>query len=229
MRKVIFLLLFFSSWLGIGQQLESEPAWYLESIEVDGNLIPVPVNSENLEIEIRFFFDYDIFVFESASCYFMKGNYFESANEVTFDILFEDGNTNCSLNENSDYSQLYNSLFENNITYTFMISSGSEGRMLEINHPNGNKINYRSTPLGIEDVANPEINLIPNPAVDFIEIRGAKSQVSELTVFNQMGQRVKAPFDSRSQRIDLSHLATGLYFIEISSEGKKQIQKLIKN
>jgi hypothetical protein len=82
--------------------------------------------------------------------------------------------------------------------------------------------------LGIE---NPEINLFssyPNPVSGLLHFT-AQSPVETLTIFNMTGQRVLALYpEVVSGDADLSALASGMYLLEVRSNGKTQRLKIIK-
>lgn len=70
-----------------------------------------------------------------------------------------------------------------------------------------------------------DFNLFPNPATNYVDIHGENlSSLSELRVFNYCGQELNnISFDN--DRIDLSGLPKGLYFIQIGLTSKKLLIK----
>ncbi len=91
----------------------------------------------------------------------------------------------------------------------------------------------------LQSVENQDfVKLSPNPASDFIQLDFMDVQ-SEITVkiLNTMGQIVKnftwntPPLrrESYGQYLDIKGLNNGFYFIEIKTEGKKQVLKFLKN
>jgi hypothetical protein len=80
------------------------------------------------------------------------------------------------------------------------------------------------------------INLFPNPANDIVTIHlnSESTFASSINIYNSIGALVKSEslnFNSGNnlQTLDVSHLNSGLYFIEITGNSKKQTFKLIKN
>ncbi|WP_081670839.1 T9SS type A sorting domain-containing protein [Sporocytophaga myxococcoides] len=85
---------------------------------------------------------------------------------------------------------------------------------------------------GIDNIVNPDfpgLQIYPNPAANFIDIKltQASDNVS-LTFFDSKGNQVLKT-DNVSQRIDISSLSSGLYYIQLTSSQKTAHLKLLKN
>lgn len=87
-----------------------------------------------------------------------------------------------------------------------------------------------------ENLINQTINLFPNPANDVVNIHfNTESFVnSTISIYNSIGALVKTEttiFNSGNNTIslDVQNLKSGLYFVEIVADTKKQTIKLIKN
>ncbi len=79
---------------------------------------------------------------------------------------------------------------------------------------------------GIEEVADPVISIVPNPAKDYLLVNGA-GKTDILRIVNLYGQEVFSTPITR-QRIDLPHdLAAGLYYIIVVSPRGNLYQKLL--
>jgi len=80
--------------------------------------------------------------------------------------------------------------------------------------------------VGIEDISNTEINIInvyPNPASNYINVNTL--QTGKLLILSQIGSIVYEGYVKRgNNRIDISSLSKGIYFIKVNRE----IRKLIK-
>ena len=83
---------------------------------------------------------------------------------------------------------------------------------------------YDST-LSIDDLEESTITIYPNPSTGIVNITGVE-QVDEIRVFTISGQLVKKAENTSS--IDLSSEMRGLYMIEIESDGKTIVNRLIK-
>ena len=84
------------------------------------------------------------------------------------------------------------------------------------------------TNLGLEDLAQSEIALYPNPTSNTIFVE-ANTQIDKIQVFDLMGRKVldASPLAEKAE-LNLSYLTTGIYMAVISSEGKKTVKKIVK-
>ncbi len=73
-----------------------------------------------------------------------------------------------------------------------------------------------------------ELTVYPNPATDVITIeQPARVQVSQVVIFNQLGQRVlTAAVQDRVQQVSVRHLPGGIYFLHISSSNGTVVKKV---
>ena len=74
--------------------------------------------------------------------------------------------------------------------------------------------------------------VVPNPASDQIRLLIAdnlRSNIEAVFMVNSIGQRIQLPYIPNHLNFDISHLTTGLYFIEIQIEKQIFVQKLIRN
>jgi len=72
------------------------------------------------------------------------------------------------------------------------------------------------------------VYIYPNPAQTNCKIRST-DQISSIYIYNQMGQQVyaKETISNKEVQVDLTPFENGIYFIEIQSQNKSQLQKLI--
>ena len=111
---------------------------------------------------------------------------------------------------------------------------GSAGQWNDVDHTN--TLYYvveHSTVLSIGDIDfNNKIKLFPNPVVDFVTVETNGIDVREIVILNSLGQTLRTinmRGNLTSEKIDLSYLKSGIYFIRISSKnGKSTIKKIIK-
>jgi hypothetical protein len=110
---------------------------------------------------------------------------------------------------------------------------GSAGEWNDVSHTNTlfYVIEY-STVLSTKDINfKNKIKLFPNPVADFLNLETKGIDLSEIVVFNSLGQKLMffSLKDENSKQIDLSNLNSGIYFIKISSKnGESIIKKIIK-
>jgi len=89
---------------------------------------------------------------------------------------------------------------------------------------------YSDTATGLNTVENSNsIGYYPNPVIDKLTV-SAKSEISQITVRNLLGQLVKTTLvNSLNKTIDFSDLASGNYFITLKlANGQLSTQKMIK-
>ena len=87
------------------------------------------------------------------------------------------------------------------------------------------------TLLGLEDLEfNTKIKLYPNPVVDALTIEAGGINLSNITIFNALGQEVftiDIEKNVASKTIEVSSLNNGIHFIKISAENGKSVTKRI--
>lgn len=84
--------------------------------------------------------------------------------------------------------------------------------------------------LGVEDFGNkPKMSVYPNPANDIVNIK-TELTIDSIEVVNMLGQTVKTIEGKTitNNTINVSAFKSGLYFLNITAEGKKQTIKIIK-
>ena len=100
----------------------------------------------------------------------------------------------------------------------------------------GSESDYVSTSfttqaVGIDNItlAN-SINLMPNPADNYIELSvNSNVNVKEAVVYNAFGQMIqKVELNDNHARIDLSDMASGMYFIRVNGDNVSATKKFIR-
>jgi hypothetical protein len=83
-----------------------------------------------------------------------------------------------------------------------------------------------TAPLSVKDFAILDFTAYPNPATNFININ-AKSTISNLKIYNNLGQIVKE--ETNKTAADISGLSSGIYMIKVTDElGNSGVNKFIK-
>jgi hypothetical protein len=87
-------------------------------------------------------------------------------------------------------------------------------------------------PVGMEEVSNGSIELFPNPATGELRINpehsGAGLKIKKIEIYNAFGERVfSQPETSNSKQaaIDVSYLASGIYFVTVTDKERKSVTK----
>lgn len=84
--------------------------------------------------------------------------------------------------------------------------------------------------VGINEANEHRFSVYPNPSSGLIRITSSNDiKIKEILVRNIAGQEVYSvtPGNGRDQSLDLSDLHKGLYFVEIRSEGRSVIEKIV--
>lgn len=79
--------------------------------------------------------------------------------------------------------------------------------------------------LGIQESSETEVVLYPNPTKNLLILQ-TEFLIEKAVIYNLQGISVKE--FNNTKTLEVSELSQGLYFVEIHSEEKKQIQKFIK-
>ncbi|NRA12145.1 MAG: T9SS type A sorting domain-containing protein [Crocinitomicaceae bacterium] len=72
--------------------------------------------------------------------------------------------------------------------------------------------------IGIEEIINTEITAYPNPAVNSIEISGLTQQ-QNYSIYTMQGDELLKGSVSPNEKIDVSELTNGIYFLKIGNGG----------
>lgn len=76
-----------------------------------------------------------------------------------------------------------------------------------------------------------EFQVFPNPANDYLNIKAINSPLVDITIYNQLGQKVMEQLNVdliSEHQINIKNLPLGLYYLNIVSDKKSSTQKFIK-
>jgi hypothetical protein len=84
--------------------------------------------------------------------------------------------------------------------------------------------------LGVNDNELPDfIKIFPNPTENIIQLEYQNRTIDDLKIFDAKGSLIKELISSENiSSINVSDLSSGIYFLQISSEGKTAIKKFVK-
>ncbi len=87
--------------------------------------------------------------------------------------------------------------------------------------------------VNVEEISDSEITLFPNPTQDLLRISNSNlnSRIYYVSILNEMGRTVMMlPSPDLSRGIDVSHLASGIYLVQLTDKASKKIivKKFIK-
>ncbi len=84
-------------------------------------------------------------------------------------------------------------------------------------------------PLSVDSTFLQEFSFFPNPSNDILTINNPQAEIQEVSLVNMIGQEVlrKEINDIRSD-LDISNLTSGVYIMQVMSNGQKGVYKVIK-
>ncbi|MCF6307854.1 MAG: T9SS type A sorting domain-containing protein [Flavobacteriaceae bacterium] len=83
------------------------------------------------------------------------------------------------------------------------------------------------TTLGINEFENTLFSMYPNPVKNNINISTELSEINEIKIFNTLGQLLET-FNTENNRINVSFLNSGVYFLQLNSPSGRGLVKFIK-
>ncbi|PHR10804.1 MAG: hypothetical protein COA40_13180 [Aequorivita sp.] len=91
--------------------------------------------------------------------------------------------------------------------------------------PSGTVYRFLQQPLSVEDFSKNDFQIYPNPASHFLTIK-SKVDNYNFNIYNSLGQHVNATLSEN--KIDISNLSSGIYFLKIETETGSATKKFIK-
>lgn len=82
--------------------------------------------------------------------------------------------------------------------------------------------------LSVDDFSTSNVKIYPNPANDFINIESNVNEITEVALYDILGKKVLSQNKLTNNRLDISNLTRGVYFIKINSNGNSITKKIIK-
>ncbi len=200
--------------------------WYLYSQDGDLGETQYYYGEDVPQITINNDFSYTA----TDNCWDISGNFNYLEGDTTFPFYLENvgfeeacvlgGNTNRTLSVYFQYPEPLAS-YMNEGTYT-------ELHLLLTFKP-GFGLTFRNQiTLSVADNHLEQIVVFPNPACESISISGVSAPIDAVRILNNAGCVVQEFTAAGLSNLDVSQLATGLYFLSITSEGTTTIRKFLK-
>lgn len=95
----------------------------------------------------------------------------------------------------------------------------------ELNHIGGP--NPTQNTLSTQDLTLLGLSIYPNPADDFITVESNNIQISSINIYDVLGKNVLSQKELTNNRVDVSNLNEGVYFMKIDAGNTSATQKII--
>lgn len=88
---------------------------------------------------------------------------------------------------------------------------------------------YNNDIMGVaEESPMSSVRVYPNPVSEVLSIHSSK-QIKEISIFNSVGQRIASNLGTKNGKLNVSHLAAGVYILKIELDGGKiETVKVVK-
>ncbi|WP_203295355.1 T9SS type A sorting domain-containing protein [Luteirhabdus pelagi] len=231
---LLVLLLSFGS-IALGQNGAIYNQWYLISYEDSegnstavGSISPGIIPSLWIQGDTE---DNSILLFEgTAACNPYNGafQYDDSTDTLVFQSLSIDSQP-CEAESHTTFENEYFAILslEGQIQYGIIYDAEDSIEDLELYYDNGAILRFsENPPLSNDDPSISVFTLYPNPATDIVYINLKVETPVKVSIYTTLGRQVVAPTNSR--QLDISHLSSGMYLVEVVSDGQKSVKKFIK-
>jgi uncharacterized delta-60 repeat protein len=145
---------------------------------------------------------------------------------------YDYGIARLNANTSLDTSFMTNGVYVDVVTGTNEYARGvyvqQDGKIIVL--VNGRIYRYVNfSPLNVTDVdTNYIVNMFPNPASNYFTINTSES-INEIEIYSNDGKLIQTTINLPEDKIDITHLSSGLYFVKINnSKNYKRLKLLIQ-
>ncbi len=229
--KTLLLLFSLSIIIHTKAQIITSETWYLNQVEIDGEIFPLPDHTI-LGYQADFYENYS----DTDICNSITLNYTELTENSFYLTEFTSTLIECPDQPGLDeFEGKFASLFwfQDNQTFTYEILTDSEWNHIHtliVTNPDGNKAYYGNDALNSLEHNDPQIQIYPNPFTEKITIENLDLNFTKIQLVDANGKLIKSKKINTSQvEWNLNHLPKGIYFIQFFSNSKiLKTQKVIK-
>jgi hypothetical protein len=206
-----------------------ENDWYLQKLVLDGEDIFPPTNAELEFVQLNIYQDQ----LATAVCSFLLGFISDIDNNSFLVSEFIAGALNCNIMENNVFDQTYNIGFFDwqypPQTFQYLIQTGANNDLvLTLTNDDGDLAIYGNLLLSNEDFLTTSITTYPNPVQDILTIKNTDTtEITSIKLYDLLGRLVLTKKDNISE-IDVSHLNSGVLFVEIDTGEGVFTRKILK-
>ncbi|QIE59456.1 T9SS type A sorting domain-containing protein [Rasiella rasia] len=236
MKKYALLLVMLSSQLMVSQiadPLLYDKDWYINYIQIDGQLFTLP---EGLEPEESLMvFAENSSHFTATICSTIEADIERVINESSFGFInMTIDNQTCDEPLNSDFDSLHFNFYVDNasevLDYSYYVIEPFGTPFVEIRAPNGDVVEYFSdSVMNVGEFETTKINLFPNPFTETLQVDSPYHGNFDYKIFTLSGQLVKEGTLSTSESLNVSNLSNGMYLTKLTNtEGEERSFKIVK-
>lgn len=225
-KRFLLLIAGFISSLSFGQDPDLYGHWELDRIEikfsagiqiseVDPPIAPYLIINEDLEFN----------GFGACNSFSGSFTYDGRLNPINYVESTED----CETQYHDLLEDEYFMYFKGPNSVSAGVFTGNDG--LEHMHMGlypGYFLDFIRGQLSLPEPGNPAFTIYPNPTSEVLFITSNGATIENISVYNTLGQKVLQPAPINNS-INVSVLQKGIYFIELTTENAKAVQKFIKN
>lgn len=236
MKKITWL--FFGILMGIQSYSQSpDPelikTWNLNKIEVDfGGAVYI----EDIDPPIYPYLmvNQDLSFEGYGACNSFSGNFEMVPNQDKIrPVDFMQSFNNCETQFLNDFETVYFEFFSVEDDYSYVLYTDTTDNLRHMyytNNPAGIWLDFiAGDPLSTAENNLEKIYLYPNPTSNKLFIKLNKGSVEKVVVYSISGKNIME-YAQINGAIDISELAHGMYFLQITTaEGKGSVEKFIKN
>lgn len=177
--------------------------------------------------------NYDLSFEGFGACNSFWGDFVLVDSDKLRPINYTETSETCAPQIWNDFEFYYFDIFSSEEVYwydIFIDSSDRTQHMYYTDNPFGLLYDFiAGAPLDAPENTAEIFQLHPNPASDKLTIRAQNSKVDRATVYSVSGKRILETVPNNGI-IEIAALAKGMYFLEIlTSEGRRSVQKFIKD
>ncbi|MGJ8665070.1 MAG: T9SS type A sorting domain-containing protein [Patiriisocius sp.] len=226
-KLLLFLLVLFFSIDISAQNPDIIGTWYFSYFTGDlGNPYPLMPGDAPQNPYIIINSDY---TFEGiAACNTFSGdlNFNGEENSAIVENFMQTTNT-CDTSQQTGFESSFFLTFDEFLT-TDVFSIGVNQNEFLMESFTGFGLKFQDTVfLSIEDNLSSSVAIFPNPTSNNLSINTNGFSISEISIYTSKGRLIASEIYN-GQTIDVSSLNSGIYFLELFSEGKKTVKKFIK-
>lgn len=85
----------------------------------------------------------------------------------------------------------------------------------------------RSIPADVNTAQSAEVNVYPNPAQSSVNVSLSNEEPTTLTLVDMQGQIIKHKLINGSNKIDITGVANGVYFLKIKSSSLNKTERIV--